>query len=68
MKQMLLSFLRWHWIQNIEQKSKLNSKDTETRKPKTQKDENLVVPKEYAENEDLYKPVPNKIITTAKNV
>ena len=35
-------------------------------KIKTQKDENLVLPKEQVENADLYKPVLNKITTTRK--
>ena len=38
-------------------------KDSETRKTKTQKEENLVLPKKYVENTDLYKPVLNKIMT-----
>ena len=33
----------------------MKAKDTETRKTKTQKDENLVLPKEQVENADLYK-------------
>ena len=51
---MVLSYLRLHWIQSIEQK---------INKPK-QKDENLVLPKEYVENANLYQPVLNKIMTT----
>ena len=39
-------------------------KQTETRKTKTEKDENLVLPKEYVENAGFYKPVLNKIMTT----
>ena len=39
-------------------------KETETRKTKTQKDENLVLPKEQVEHADFYKPVLNKIMTT----
>ena len=42
----ILSLLRRHWIQNIEQNQKLKAKDTETRKTKTQKNENLFLPKE----------------------
>ena len=42
----------------------MKAKDTETRKTKTQKDGNLVLPKEQVENADLYKPVQNKIMTT----
>ena len=38
--------------------------DTETRKTKTRKNENLVLPKEQVENADLYKPVLNKLMTT----
>ena len=56
--------LRKHSVQNIEQNWKLKAKDAETRKTKTQKNENLVSPKEQVENADLYKPVPNKIMTT----
>ena len=41
-----------------------HSKHKERRKPKTQKDENLVLPKEQVENADLYKLVLNKIMTT----
>ena len=40
---MLLSLLR-HWIQKIVQN--YEDKETETRKTKTKKDENLVLPKE----------------------
>ena len=43
---------------------KRKTKDKKARKTKTQKDENLVLPKEYVENEDLYKPVRNKIMST----
>ena len=39
-------------------------KQTETRKTKAQKDENLVLPKEQVENEDFHKPVLNKVMTT----
>ena len=39
-------------------------KQTETQKPKTQKDENLVLPKEQGKNADFFKPVLNKIMTT----
>ena len=42
---MLLSLLRRHWIQNIEQNLKSKVKNTETRKTKTRKDENLVLTK-----------------------
>ena len=42
----------------------MRAKDTETRKTKTEKDENLVLQKEQVENADLYKPVQNKITTT----
>ena len=42
----LLNLLRRRSIQNIEQNWKLNTKDTESRKIKTQKDENLVLPKD----------------------
>ena len=45
----------------------MKAKDTETRKPKTQKNENLVLPKEQVENADLYKPVLNKIMTTRES-
>ena len=45
---------------------KLKTKDTETRKTKTQKGENLVSPKEYVENVDWYKPLPNETMTTCK--
>ena len=45
---------------------KLKTKDTETRKTKTQKGENLVSPKEYVENVDWYKPLLNKTMTTCK--
>ena len=45
---------------------KLETKDTETRKTKTQKGENLVSPKEYVENVDWYKPLLNKTMTTCK--
>ena len=34
---------------------KLKPRDTKTRKIKTQKQENLVLPKEYVENGNLYK-------------
>ena len=34
---------------------KLKARDTKTRKIKTQKQENLVLPKEYVENGNLYK-------------
>ena len=40
---MLLSPLRWHWIQNIEQKK---NKEKETWKAKIHKNENLVLSKE----------------------
>ena len=43
---------------------KLKAKDTETRKTKTQKDENLVLQKEQVGSADLYKPVLNKIMTS----
>ena len=39
-------------------------KQTETRKTKTQKGENLVLPKEQVENADFHKPVLNKIMNT----
>ena len=43
----------------------LNSKyRTKNKQTKTQKDENLVLPKEYVENANLYQPVLNKIMTT----
>ena len=42
----------------------MKAKDIERQKPKAQKDENLVLPKEQVENADLYKPVLNKIMTT----
>ena len=35
---------------NSKHRAKLKAKDTETRKPKTQKDENLVLPKQQVEN------------------
>ena len=38
--------------------------ESQTRKTKTRKDENLVLPKEQVENADLYKPIHNKIMTT----
>ena len=41
----ILSLLRWHWIQNTEKK-KPKTKEIETWKTKTHKDENLVLPKE----------------------
>ena len=41
-------------------------KQTETRKTKTEKDENLVLPKEQVENADFYKPVQNQIMTTGE--
>ena len=47
-------------------KLKMKAGDTEIRKTKTQKNENLVLPKEQVENADLYKPVLNKIMTTRK--
>ena len=31
---------------------------------KTEADKNLILPKEQVENADLYKPVPNKTLTT----
>ena len=43
---MLLNLLRRRSIQNIEQNWKLEAKDTETRKIKTQKGKNLVLPKD----------------------
>ena len=43
---MLLSLLRWHLIQNRTEKLKTKNQSIETRKTKTQKDENLVLPKE----------------------
>ena len=43
---------------------KMKAKDTETRKAKTQKHKNLVLPKEQVENADLCKPVLNKIMIT----
>ena len=45
-------------------KQQQKHKQTETRKSKTQKDENLVSPKEQAENGDFYKPALNKTMTT----
>ena len=42
---MLLSLLRWQFNSKHRAKKK-KAKDTETRKTKTQKDENLVLPKE----------------------
>ena len=43
----------------------LNSKyRTKNKQTKTQKDEKLVLPKEYVENANLYQPVLNKIMTT----
>ena len=39
-------FSRRHLTQTIEQNWKLKAKDTEKRKAKTQKDENLVLPQE----------------------
>ena len=49
----LSSLLRRHSIQNIQQNEKLKAKNTETHKTKTQKDENLVLPKEKVENADF---------------
>ena len=43
---MLFCLLRRHSVQNIEKNQNLKAKDTETRKTKTQKVENLVLPKE----------------------
>ena len=43
---------------------KQKHEERETRKTKTQKDENLALPKEQVENADFYKPVLNKIMTT----
>ena len=43
---MLLNLLRRRSIQNIEQNWKLEAKDTERQKIKTQKGENLVLPKD----------------------
>ena len=45
---MLFCLLRRHSVQNIEKNQNLKAKDTETRKTKTQKVENLVLPKEQA--------------------
>ena len=45
----------------------MKAKDRETRKTKTQKDENLVLPKEEVENADLYEPILDKIMTTREN-
>ena len=45
---MLFCPLRRHSVQNIEKNQNLKAKDTETRKTKTQKVENLVLPKEQA--------------------
>ena len=44
----------------------LKTKDTETQKTKTQKDDNLVLTKEDVENEDSYKPILSKVMTTSK--
>ena len=44
----------------------LKTKDTETQKTKTQKDDNLVLTKEYVENEDSYKLILSKVMTTSK--
>ena len=46
------------------QKQNQKQKETETRKSKTQKDENILLPKEQVQNADFYKPVLNKIMTT----
>ena len=43
---MLLSILKWHWIQNIEQKIKTKEIETWKIKKKKKKNENLVLPKE----------------------
>ena len=43
---MLLNVLKRRSIQNIEQNWRLEAKDTETQKIKTQKGENLVLPKD----------------------
>ena len=52
-------------ILNSEHRTKkLKTKDTGKRKVKTEKDENLALPKEQIENSELYKPVLNKIMTT----
>ena len=45
-------------------REKLKIKVTKTRKTRTKKDENLVLSKEYVENADLDKPLPNKIMNT----
>ena len=43
-----------------------NQKDTEIQNTKTKKGKNLVLPKEWVENVDLYIPVLKKIMTTRK--
>ena len=48
------------------EKEKLKTKEIETWKTKTQKDENPVLAKEQVENADLDIPVLNKIMTTHK--
>ena len=45
-------------------KLKIESQRYKTRKPKTHKDENVVLPKEHVENADLCKLVLNKIMIT----
>ena len=43
-----------------------NQKDTEIQNTKSKKGKNLVLPKEWVENVDLYIPVLKKIMTTRK--
>ena len=45
------------------QKNKTDSQRSETQENKTQKDQNLVLSKEWVESADLYKPILNKIMT-----
>ena len=62
---MLLSLLRWHWVQNIEQKKTTkNQRNKNMKKQNTERQKAL--PKELLENADLHKPVRNKIITTCE--
>ena len=61
---MFLSLLRWHWIQNIEQKkTKLKTKEIETWKIKTERRKPSFTNR-IGRNAELYKPALNKIMTT----
>ena len=64
---MLLSLLRWHWIQNIEQKTlKLKTKTIGKWQIKWQKEGSLNLIKEHVENVGLYNPVMYKIMNISK--